>query len=311
MMSGRSGSFRLTDLMIYTEVLEMKWSIVAVGSASLLMSGASHAIAITASTDANSLANAILGSGVAVTSSTLNGHTDGVGAVSSGTFTNASGTYGIGSGVVLSTGDVNNYNDSTNLFPDNSTDYNGFSTASQEALLDPITGGAFDHFDVTQFDIVFDVDTVTESIFFNVVFGSEEFDEYVSTEFIDAFGIYLNGVNIALFNGQPVNIDHPNMAFIDGTELDGILDPSNLVGDPVMLFEGAVTPGSTDNTLTFIIADSGDFVLDSTVFLSGFGSTDPGGGVPGGGVPVPEPSTFGLLGLSFAVMGLTRKFRRS
>jgi hypothetical protein len=132
------------------------------------------------------------------------------------------------------------------------------------------------------------------------VFGSDEYAEFVGSSFIDAFGIYLNGTNIATFAGDPVNIDHPNMAFIGGTELDGILDPTSGSGDPIMLFQGLVTPGSTGNTLTFIIADSGDSQLDSTVYIEGLGTEN-----PGGGTQVPEPGAMtvfglGLLGLAWA-----------
>ena len=59
------------------------------------------------------------------------------------------------------------------------------------------------------------------------------------------------------------------MAFIGGTELDGILEPTAGAGDPIMLFQGNVIGGSTGNTLTFIIADSGDTQLDSTVYIEG------------------------------------------
>jgi hypothetical protein len=284
--------------------------VAAIAAPMALAATQASAITVTADTNTTNLLNALLGggTGLTVTSVTLSGHTDG-GAVSSGTYTNGSGTYGIGSGIILSSCNVTDYGDGANGSSGNTTNFGGVNaspaSAGQEALLDPITGGGLDHYDVTQLDLTFDVAGDVSNIFFNVVFGSDEYAEFVGSSFIDAFGIYLNGTNIATFAGDPVNIDHPNMAFIGGTELDGILDPTSGSGDPIMLFQGLVTPGSTGNTLTFIIADSGDSQLDSTVYIEGLGTENPGGGTPGGGTQVPEPGAMtvfglGLLGLAWA-----------
>jgi hypothetical protein len=119
-----------------------------------------------------------------------------------------------------------------------------------------------------------------------VAFGSEEFPEFVGSEFVDAFGLYLNGTNIAFVGGQPVNIDHPCFTAFAGTELDGVLACG---GNPVNTFSGAVHSGS--NTLTFIIADTSDANLDTTAYIGALGTTNPG--TPG---VVPEPSSIALLG---------------
>jgi len=287
----------------------------AIAAPVALFTSQASAIIVTQDTTAAGLEAALFSGspGLTITSSTLSGHVDG-GAASSGTYTNVAGTYGIGSGIVLSSGNVSDYGTGPNNEDGRTTNFGGFNastaTAAQETLLDPITGGLFDHYDATQFDLTFDVDNTVNRVFFNVVFGSDEFAEYVGTSFIDAFGIYLNGVNIATFAGDPVNIDHPNMAFLGGTELDGILDPTSGGGDPIMLFEGLVTPGSTGNTLTFIIADSDDSQLDSTVYIEGFGTSDPGGGTPGGGTEIPEPAPLTMLGLGLLGMVWMRRRKR-
>ena len=124
---------------------------------------------------------------------------------------------------MISSGDVSDYETGPNTSPSTTTVYGVSATPAQEALLDPITGGSLNHNDVTQIDITFDMLPGFDTVFFNVTFGSEEYDEFVGSSFIDAFGLYVNGTNIAQVNGDPVNIDHPDMLFLGGTELDGIL----------------------------------------------------------------------------------------
>ena len=211
--------------------------------------------------------------GITVTGMNLMGNMGLMGEVSTGTFTAGMGAaYGLtGDGIILSTGNVADYGGG----PDTGTTSTSFgvpATAAQETLLDPVTGGMFDHNDVSQLDIDFDLQPGFDTLFFELVFGSEEFPTFVGTSFIDGFAIYLNGTNIATFSGAAVNVNHPDFSAVPGTELNGVLAPG---GDAVLTFSAPLTDGQTGNTITFIIADTTDTSLDSTAYIASLGGTPP------------------------------------
>lgn len=299
-----------------TSTVLKKFSTVATGSAAFLalstfsaiVAPASQAITITPTNNVTALVNALIAgnSSIVVTNATLQGQSLPTGQVSTGTFTNLSGTYpengvGIGQksgGIVISTGDVADYADGPNTSSSTSTSYGVPATPAQEALLDPLSGAAFPHYDVTQLDITFDMLPGKDTIYFDVVFGSEEFPEYIGTQFIDAFGLFINGTNIAFANGQRVNINNTGYQAVAGTELDGIVTHC-AVNCNVLNFSRFVGNGSTGNTLTFIIGDASDAVYDTTAYITNLGAEPPN---------VPEPaSVLGLLAIGALGAGAALK----
>ena len=224
---------------------------------------------ITPTTNLPALTAALIpsGSGLTVSSTSVSAQTRPGGQSGIGTFTAGSGSpYTLsGTGIILSSGDVSAYgagpNSSTVTFA-----YGTPATAAQEALLRPISGVS-NHFDVAEFDVVFDVGSNVSRVAFEVVYGSEEYPVFVGSSFVDPFGLYLNGVNIAFTpDGNPVNIHNPGMTNLAGTELNGVLVVG---GSAIQTFSAPVTPGSVNNRLTFIVGDAFDSQLDTTVYISG------------------------------------------
>jgi hypothetical protein len=287
-------------------------------------------ISVTNNTDANALVNALLSGGtggITVTNAVLSAQDNGNGAQSSGIYTAGSNNYQlpIGQGVVITSGNAGspgpNGLSSGPVVQSLTTAYTTDATPDQNALLKQVSPNALSFHDVTELTITFNVSATTSKVFFGGAFASAEYPQFTTANgnpFIDGFGLFLNGTNIATVGGKPVNVDSP---FMFSTVPPFLGDPANtqvatqfqetplqsVLVDPVknspdLSFSGDVVPGSTDNTLTFIVADANDHVLDTAFFIHGLGNAPP---TP----TVPEPSTFAVMGLSAVAMGLF--YRRS
>ncbi len=239
--------------------------------------------------DASALLTTLLGSTVGLTGITASLTGSPAGA---GTFTG--GPFGLPGGVVLSTGRVVDL-----VGPNNSDAFGG-------ALGDPP--------DSTELKVSFSSDATVTNLFFNYVFGSEEFTEFIGLGFSDLFSLSLDDTNFAVLAcGQPVTVD----AFLPGLGCENELvlngggpDTQLDAFTKVLLFQAPLAPGL--HTLSLSIADVGDGSKDSAVFVQG-GSLrtvlDPD--VPPPPPPpavVPEPSSFVLL--ATGVVGLVALRRR-
>jgi hypothetical protein len=213
--------------------------------------------------------------------------------------------FGLQSGVVLSTGRVANIpgrNIKDNLMI-NGSDLNTDFGPQGEAG------------DLTQLDLSFFADSTAEKLFFEYVFGSEEFPEFGGSQFNDSFELLLNGQNLAkLSDGKSVTInnlvpnadnrstDHPD--YINNPAVTG-LAASIIQLDgftKVLGFEGLLKQNQT-NILSIRIKDVGDGNLDSAVFIKG-GSVR--------AVPVeqvPEPITMAGLIAGGAMLAAGKKLR--
>lgn len=261
------------------------------------------AIVITPISSGSDLTNAILASTPGLTISNVT-YTGALGA--SGLFTGGTAAgLGFDSGIVLTSGAASNLNGTSNT-ADNKTTNNGLAGAG---MLDALVPGYYTN-DATilGFDFVLDSGTTA---YFNYIFGSEEYDEWVGSSFNDVFGFFLDGTNIALIPGTStaVAINNVNAGLNSGYYHDN--DPSLGIPTPYAFeYDGftstflasmsGLTAGQTYH-IDMAIADAGDYVLDSGVFIQAgtFGTVDP--------TDVPEPGTFMLLGMGLLPLGLIRR----
>lgn len=236
--------------------------------------------------------NVLLGGGVTVSNITFNGQPAGFSNIQVGSFDGTGCNVGLAQGLLLSTGDI-----AVALGPNTSDGATlpGAGIGGPGDLdLDQISSAITFDGAVLEFDLVPSGDEIS----FNYVFASEEYLEFVNAGYNDVFGFFLSGpgingpysnnaVNIALLPGSstPVAIDNVNTTsnaayYVDNG--DGFSFPWN--SDPQYIqFDGFTVPLTAYSAvqcgqayhLKIAIADAGDEVLDSGVFLEGGSFSSP------------------------------------
>ncbi len=254
-----------------------KLSMTVAGTAFVAFSGTTiaQAISITPNNNGNELVNEILGTGITVDLDSIT-YTGANGA--SGIFTDGlSSGIGIDRGIILTTGKAKDAQGPNNL--DKTTTKNRLPGDSD---LDGLIPGA-ETKDATILE--FEFETQGGDVFFDYVFASEEYNEFVNSDFNDVFGFLLNGENIALIPGTttPVAINTVNNGNPDPGE-----DPTPSYpelfnnndrddGGPFfdIEYDGftnvftaqalGLDPGY--HTIKLAIADTKDNIFDSAVFI--------------------------------------------
>lgn len=202
-----------------------------------------------------------------------------------GAFSNSSKYYLIKKGIILSTGIAEDA-----IGPNQYNDKGFFLNTNGNSKLEKIaTGRTYDASELS-----FDFISAEDSIIFNFIFASEEYPEYVHKGVNDVFAFFIEDLstnevrNLAVVTKKnlPVNVDNINS--LRNPELfieNGIWEAGNILkwkSDPGLgelaltyEFDGFTTlletgcrvvPGRAYR-ISFIIADVGDGLYDSAVFL--------------------------------------------
>jgi gliding motility-associated-like protein len=229
----------------------------------------------TSQSPAGLVQNVLLGPGVTVSNIQYNGS-----ATSIGSFTAANTNLGIESGIIMTTGTVLN-NGSGPHGPNNKEDAGLDNGAPGINLLSNLVGGTTTYnASILEFDFV----PLSDTVSFNYVFGSEEYPEFVGSEFNDVFAFFISGPGITgqqniarLPNGSAVTINNVNAGsnssyFVNNG--DGNSSPFN--GSPnyiqydgftrVLKAVSKVECGEQYH-LVIAIADAADGLWDSGIFL--------------------------------------------
>lgn len=231
--------------------------------------GQSHAqLTTTASSDANLLANTLVGAGITVSNATLVCPEG-----ASGTFSNGGSTnIGLNDGVLLGSGlisDAIGPNDA----PGTTTNFGAAGDADLTALSGFPTNDAC--------KLEFDFEAVANQISISYVFSSEEYLEWVNTQYNDVFGFLVTGPNPS--GGSYTNQNIATIPVDVPVTINSINDVTNSSfyvdnpqgGGTTIEYDGftvvltatlEIVPCETYH-FKLAIADAGDFILDSGVFL--------------------------------------------
>ena len=221
------------------------------------------------STDTNTVATHLIGSGVTLNTVSHTGDAQQIGTAS---FTDGDDVYGIPNGIILSSGNVAHIAGPNEL---NNTSSNlGQPGDSDLAMLSGVAS-----FDASILNVGFTPTTAVMQV--DYVFGSDEYSEYANSSVNDTMAFFVNGVNCSqtpqgtavsintINAGNPIGTNPQNADLFNdnslgsnnyNTEMDGFTD--------VLTCVAPLQPNQV-NTLKVAIGDGGDAIYDSWLVLQG------------------------------------------
>lgn len=195
---------------------------------------------------------------------------------------------GIGAGLLLTSGTTPGTTNTVDWF---GTDNMGAEFFNGDADIDAVVNAVFQtqSYDATTLSFDVTAGASDTSISFDLVFGSDEFPEWVD-QFVDCAIFMVNGVNYALFNHDPM---HP-LSVVSSNLAAGYFqdNASNLLPieydgvSHVLKIVAPINPGSV-NHIKIGIADTGDHIYDSGIFITNLSA----GTIPGSGVVTTSPAS--------------------
>lgn len=220
----------------------------------------------TTNVSALTMARAIFGEGVTVVGASMN-----VPSTSStkGLYANGQLSPGVvpsDSGVILSTGNVRDFTQSSgdpNRLPYTSTDSNG---TDNDALFNAIAGAQ------TYDGVWLNADFVPTGnvMTMRFVFASEEYPEYVNSDFNDVMGVWVNGayVPVVVGNGE-VGVNNLNLLSQENLIVSNLNDAYNTEMDGFTITLSLAIPVNPEvvNSIRIGIADTSDNRYDSNILI--------------------------------------------
>ncbi len=262
------------------------------------MNNAYATVSITPTTNAATLTSTILGPGLTV----VGGSEVFLGAMGQGgTFTSGlSSMLGIDSGIVLTSGNVNQIPGPNNFVVPQpvgetlSEDAGAFTDddismimgTAGDAGLTALAG--FQTFDAAVLSFDFTLPAGSHDLVVKYVFASEEYIDWINTNFNDVFSYELDGTNIALTPGtnNPVTINTINPTINSALYINNVVNSNGFPvagadhsfdGYTVVLMAEAMGVAAGQHTMKFAVADTFDGILDAAVFIEAFGLMCPEG----------------------------------